>query len=219
MKILYAEDELSLSMAVTEILKMQGYEVEVVYDGDAALEKALGNRYDAAVFDVMMPGLDGVSVLERMRSAQVFTPVLLLTAKSEVEDRIAGLKAGADDYLAKPFAMGELLARIEAMIRRKDRYVVKNVSEGNVSLDCENNKVSTEMGSLVLSARETALLSHFLQNVNVEFSDSQLLGILKTKEDELAVKLYVTYLKNKLRQIRANAVIEQTGQSYRMVIK
>ena len=220
MRILYAEDERSLSMAVAEILKMEGYAVDAVYDGEEALEKAMGNSYDAAILDIMMPKLDGVSVLAEMRKAQVFTPVILLTAKAEVEDRIAGLKAGADDYLAKPFAMKELVARLEAMIRRNDKYVIKVLNGGNVSLDCENNEVSTEIGSLVLSARETALLAHFLQNVNAPLETAELLEVLKTKEeDELAVKLYVTYLKNKLRQIHANAVIEQLGGSYRMVIK
>ena len=219
MKLLYAEDERSLSMAVAEILRMQGYTVEAVYDGEAALEKALENIYDAAILDIMMPKLDGVSVLQKMREAQVYTPALLLTAKSEVEDRIAGLKAGADDYLAKPFAMGELLARVEAMIRRNGSYVVKSLSGGNVSLDCENNKVSTEVGSLVLSARETALLSHFLQNINRELRETELLTVLKTQEDELAVRLYVTYLKNKLRQIHANLSIEHSQDSYRMVVQ
>lgn len=220
MRLLYAEDERSLSMAVAEILKMEGYAVEAVYDGETALEKALGNHYDAVILDVMMPKLDGVSVLQKMREAQIFTPALMLTAKAELEDRITGLKAGADDYLAKPFAMGELVARLEALIRRSDGYVVKSVSGGNVSLDCENNEVSTDVGSLVLSARETALLSHFLQNVGVELKEAELLEILKTQaEDELAVKLYVTYLKNKLRQIHANVFIEQAPGTYRMVLR
>ncbi len=218
-KILYAEDEKSLSMAVAEILKMQGHEVEAVYDGEAALEKASGNGYDIAILDVMMPKLDGMSVLKKMRERQIYVPTLLLTAKSEVEDRIAGLKAGADDYLAKPFVMGELIARIEAMIRRSDDYVIKKLSSGNISLDCENNEVSTGTGSLVLSAKETALLSLFLQNPNAEFREEELLGVLRAQEEGVfAVKLYVTYLKNKLRQIHANVFIEQSDGLYRMVI-
>ncbi len=220
MKILYAEDERSLSMAVSEILKMNGYEVHAVYDGQEALDTVLKNSYDAAVFDIMMPKLDGVSVLEEMRKAQIFIPVILLTAKAEVEDRIAGLRAGADDYLAKPFSMGELVARIDALTRRNNTYVVKNVKAGNVELDCENNQVSTPMGSLVLSAKETALLAHFMQNVDVFMDAQRLLGVLNTDdEDDMAVTLYIAYLKNKLRQIRADMIIEQETDSYRMTLK
>jgi len=220
MKILYAEDEKPLSMAVTEILKIEGYEVDAVYDGDEALDRALKNSYDIAVLDIMMPKLDGIAVLEKMREAQIFTPVLLLTAKAEVEDRIAGLRAGADDYLAKPFAMGELVARVEAMTRRNNSYVLKSLKGGNISLDCENNEVKTNMGSLVLSARETALLAHFLQNMNSDMDEKELFEVLRTQdEDEMAVRLYVAYLKNKLRQIHANVFIEQESDMYRMVIK
>ncbi len=220
MKILYAEDEKALSAAVTEILRMEGHEVDPVYDGGQALEKALAGGYDAALLDIMMPELDGVSVLERMRQAQVFTPVLLLTAKAEVEDRISGLKAGADDYLAKPFDMRELLARIEAMQRRRDDYVVRSLSAGNVTLDCEKNEVSTQVGSLILSTRETDLLAHFLQNMEKDIGGDILYGVLgATEEGELAVRLYVTYLKNKLRQIRADIRIEEKDGFYRMVMR
>ena len=220
MKILYAEDERSLSMAVSEILKMNGYEVHAVYDGQEALDNVLKNSYDAAVFDIMMPKLDGVSVLEEMRKAQIFIPVILLTAKAEVEDRIAGLRAGADDYLAKPFSMGELVARIDALTRRNNTYVVKNVKAGNVELDCENNQVSTPMGALVLSAKETALLAHFMQNPDVLMDAQRLLNVLNTDdEDDMAVTLYIAYLKNKLRQIRADMIIEQENDAYRMILK
>ncbi len=220
MKILYAEDERALSMAVTEILKMEGHEVHAVYDGQEALDNALKNSYDAAVFDIMMPKMDGVSVLEELRRAQIFMPVILLTAKAEVEDRILGLRAGADDYLAKPFAMGELVARIDALARRKENYVVKNLSAGNVELDCEDNRVTTPMGSLVLSSKETALLAHFMQNMDVFFEAGQLLSVLGTdSEDGMAVRLYTTYLKNKLRQIRADIVIEQKADTYRITGK
>ncbi|MBR5421754.1 MAG: response regulator transcription factor [Lachnospiraceae bacterium] len=218
MKILYAEDEKGLSMAVAEILKLEGYEVDAVYDGAAALDRALGNRYDAMVLDIMMPQLDGVSVLKKLREAQDYTPVLLLTAKAELDDRITGLKAGADDYLAKPFAMKELVARIEAMTRRNSSYVIKDITEGNLTLDCENNEVRTDKGSLVLSRRETALLAFFLQNLNAELKEEELFSVLKTEEeDEMAVLLYVTYLKNKLRQIHAEVRIEQEEGLYRMV--
>lgn len=216
MKILYAEDEKQLSMAVTEVLRMEGYEVEPVYDGDSAIKEALTGRYDAAVLDIMMPGPDGISVIEEMRRAEIYTPVLLLTAKAEVEDRIYGIRAGADDYLPKPFAMGELLARIEAMTRRSSSYVLKSLSCGNVSLDCDNNEVSTPMGSLILSPRETALLAFFMQNVRSDIRETDISTVLKAgDEDEMAVVLYVNYLKNKLRQIHGDLTIFRKNGFYR----
>ena len=202
-------------MAVNEILKMEGYEVNAVSDGEAALEAALNGTYDAVILDIMMPKMDGISVLENMRNAKDFTPVLLLTAKAEIEDRISGLKAGADDYLAKPFAMGELIARIEALTRRNNDYVITQVTGGNIILDCTNNEMSTDVGSLILSSRETALLTFFLQHLNSDLAENELREVLDT-EDKMAVRLYITYLKNKLRQIHADLMIVQDGDTYRM---
>ena len=215
MRLLYAEDEKQLQMAVNEILKMEGYEVNAVSDGEAALEAALNGTYDAVILDIMMPKMDGISVLENMRNAKDFTPVLLLTAKAEIEDRISGLKAGADDYLAKPFAMGELIARIEALTRRNNDYVITQVTGGNITLDCTNNEMSTDVGSLILSSRETALLTFFLQHLNSNLTENELREVMDT-EDKMAVKLYTTYLKNKLRQIHADLTIAQDGDTYRM---
>ena len=122
MKILYAEDELGLSMAVSEVLKMEGFEVTSVMDGLSADEILQKEHFDMVVLDIMMPGMEGTQVAENMRKRSDYTPVLLLTAKAETEDRIDGLNKGADDYLAKPFAMGELVARVKAMIRRNRDY-------------------------------------------------------------------------------------------------
>ena len=119
MKLLYAEDEKSMSEAVVDILTYHKYIVDAVYDGEEALSYALAEQYDGIILDIMMPGKDGFEVLKTLRQKGNNTPVLLLTAKSEVEDRILGLDMGADDYLPKPFAMGELLARVRAMLRRK----------------------------------------------------------------------------------------------------
>ena len=121
MKILIAEDEKAMSDALAAVLKHFGYEVDAVYDGLAATEKARENSYSCMIFDIMMPKIDGIEALKRIRDSGDMTPVIMLTAKSEVEDRIMGLDAGADDYLAKPFAMGELLARIRSMTQRKNR--------------------------------------------------------------------------------------------------
>ena len=134
MKLLYAEDEKSMSEAVVDILTYHKYMVDAVYDGEEALEYALAEQYDGIILDIMMPKKSGLEVLKTLRQNDINTPVLLLTAKSEIEDRIAGLDMGADDYLPKPFAMGELLARVRAMLRRKETYTPNILKCGNISL-------------------------------------------------------------------------------------
>lgn len=119
MKLLFAEDEYELSEAVTDVLKHHKYSVDPVYDGEDALNYALSGSYDGIILDIMMPKLSGIEVLEKLRKAECNTPVLLLTAKSEVDDKVCGLDTGADDYLTKPFDMRELLARVRAMLRRR----------------------------------------------------------------------------------------------------
>ena len=123
MKLLFAEDEVSMAEAVTDILTYHNYTVDTVYDGADALDYARAEQYDGIILDIMMPKKSGLAVLKTLRSEGNTTPILLLTAKAEVEDRIAGLDMGADDYLPKPFVMGELLSRVRAMLRRKDRGI------------------------------------------------------------------------------------------------
>ena len=135
LKLLLAEDETDLSAALCAILKHSGYTVDAVYDGRDALDYARVGGYDGLILDIMMPGMDGMTVLEKLRAEGVGTPALFLTARSEIDDRIRGLDLGADDYLTKPFDMGELLARIRAMIRRKADYTPNALSFGNVTLD------------------------------------------------------------------------------------
>ena len=122
MKILYAEDERQLSVAVTEILKMEGFDVTPVYNGKEALDALKNDYFDAAVLDIMMPVMDGIEVLREMRRSGDHTAVLMLTAKASLDDRITGLGEGADDYLAKPFAMKELVARLRSILRRQNDY-------------------------------------------------------------------------------------------------
>ena len=135
MKILLAEDEKDMSAALVAILTHSGYEVDPVYDGEAAVQMAQRHSYDCMVFDIMMPKLDGVQALQQIRDGGDVTPVIMLTAKSEVADRINGLDAGADDYLTKPFAMAELLARLRAMTRRSTAFTPQKLQTGSVSLD------------------------------------------------------------------------------------
>ena len=136
MRLLYAEDEKSLARAVSAILTKNNYSVDVVHDGESALDYLETGNYDGAILDVMMPKKDGIRVLREMRSRGDRTPVLLLTAKSEIDDRVEGLDSGANDYLTKPFDMKELLARIRAMTRMLSVQPDKTLTMGKVTLDC-----------------------------------------------------------------------------------
>ena len=137
MRLLLAEDEKEMSAALVAILTHSGYEVDAVYDGQAAVDKALVQSYDCMILDIMMPKKDGVQALQEIREKGDMTPVLMLTAKAEVDDRITGLDAGADDYLTKPFAMGELLARLRSLTRRSQSFTPSKLHVGAVKLDVD----------------------------------------------------------------------------------
>ncbi|MCR5797084.1 MAG: response regulator transcription factor [Eubacterium sp.] len=219
MKILYAEDEKQLSMAVAEILKIEGYQVELAEDGEEAWEHLVQNDYDAVILDIMMPKMSGMEVLEKMRENSDFTPTILLTAKAQTEDRINGLSAGADDYLAKPFEMGELLARLGALIRRSNQYRTKILRKGNIELDCETNEVRTTMSGLRLSSKEAEMLALFMKSEDVSYTLDELRDKLWENENDLeTVKLYLSYLKTKLKQLHADITIEEDGGGYRCVV-
>lgn len=214
MKILYAEDERQLSVAVAEVLKMEGFDVDPVYDGEEALSHIKAGRYDLIILDIMMPRLDGIKVLSIIRKNEIYTPVILLTAKAQVEDKIEGFNEGADDYLAKPFAMGELVAHINALIRRSSEYKIKNIEYADFCLDCESNEVKTETGSLILSPKESAVLAELVKNKNNPVEEKILLDIIDSEKEDGAVDLYIAYLKNKLRQIHAGVTFEKIDEGY-----
>ena len=212
MKILYAEDELQMSAAVSEILKMEGFEVVPVYDGTSAWEELDSHYYDVVVLDVMMPGLDGLEVLSKMRNAGDHTPVLMLTAKASIEDKVSGLAGGADDYLGKPFAMKELVARIRALTRREADYRHSVIELSNVSLDTSSGELKTSAGSLRLNNGELQLLAYFMKNLNSAYSLSDLdQAVWSGKEGLDKTELYVFYLRNKLTQVRSQLNIVESG--------
>ena len=150
MKLLYAEDERSLSEAVVDVLEYNKFSVDAVYDGQDALDYAESGHYDGIILDVMMPKRSGLDVLRTLRATGVKTPILLLTAKAEIEDRIEGLDLGADDYLPKPFAMGELLARIRAMLRRQAEFTPDLLALGNLTLDRAHGALPAQQGHLLI---------------------------------------------------------------------
>lgn len=211
MKLLYAEDEKSLSEAVVDVLEYNKFSVDAVYDGMDALDYAQSGHYDGIILDVMMPKLSGLEVLERLRAAGSKTPILLLTAKSEIEDRIAGLDLGADDYLPKPFAMGELLARIRAMLRRRVEFTPDVLTLGNLSLDRQSYTLSVGDNRMILPKLEYQLMELFLLNRGIYLSTEDILVKVwgyDTDTEIGVVWVYISYLRKKLTALGANVAIQ-----------
>ena len=208
MKILLAEDEKDMSAALVAILTHSGYEVDPVYDGEAAVQMAQRHSYDCMVFDIMMPKLDGVQALQQIRDGGDVTPVIMLTAKSEVADRINGLDAGADDYLTKPFAMAELLARLRAMTRRSTAFTPQKLQTGSVSLDVAEQELCST-NAVRLSAKETKLMQLLMLNADKDLTTGEILSRVwpDEEEDEKIVWIYISYLKEKLAAIDADVTI------------
>lgn len=211
MRILLAEDEKELSNALVAILKHNNYSVDPVYDGADALDYGLSGNYDVIVLDIMMPKMDGIKVLEQLRQQGIHTSVLMLTAKTEVEDRILGLDKGADDYLSKPFAMGELLARIRAMGRRKSEFTPNLIEVGNISLNKENYELSSGQSMLRLGNKEFQMLEMLMVNPKRLISTEQFMERIWGYDAEAEINVvwvYISYLRKKLASLNANVKIK-----------
>ena len=219
MKVLLAEDEMELAKAESAILTMNDYEVDNAYDGNEAEQKILHHPYDVIVLDIMMPGKDGIEVLKDIRNAGCTVPVIMLTAKSEVDDRITGLDAGADDYLTKPFSMKELLARIRSQTRRSSSFTPTVLNYENIELDVSEQMLKAK-NTIRLSARETRLLQYLMQNQNRDLSTDDILSHVWSDEaepDPEAVYFYVSYLREKLKAVGSGVVIQgEKGGSYHL---
>ena len=208
-----------MSAALVAILTHSGYEVDPVYDGEAAVQMAQRHSYDCMVFDIMMPKLDGVQALQQIRDGGDVTPVIMLTAKSEVADRINGLDAGADDYLTKPFAMAELLARLRAMTRRSTAFTPQKLQTGSVSLDVAEQELCST-NAVRLSAKETKLMQLLMLNADKDLTTGEILSRVwpDEEEDEKIVWIYISYLKEKLAAIDADITITGgEGGPFRLV--
>jgi len=167
MRILVVEDDIKIASFISKGLKEAGFAVDVAHDGVDGLHLGLTEPYDAAVVDIMLPGLDGLSLIERMRTKQIATPVIILSAKRSVDDRVKGLQAGGDDYLTKPFSFSELLARIHALIRRSTRTSEPStLSAGELTIDLLSRQARRNDSDISLPAREFALLEYLVRNKN-----------------------------------------------------
>ena len=218
MRLLYAEDEKSLAKAVSTILIRNNYSVDVVYDGLSALDYLATENYDGVILDVMMPRLDGIQVLKRMRETGDRTPVLLLTAKSEIDDRVSGLDSGANDYLTKPFDMKELLARIRAMTRIQSVQTDKTLTCGKVSLDCSSYDLNGPGGSCKLAGKEYQMMEMLMRNPRKLISTEHFMDRIWGYDSEAelnTVWVYISMLRKKLKAIDADIEIKaQRGAGY-----
>lgn len=223
MKLLLAEDEKELSNALVVILKHNNYSVDAVYDGEDALDYGLCGNYDAIILDIMMPKMDGLTVLANLRKQGVMVPILMLTAKSETEDKIKGLDFGADDYLAKPFATGELLARLRAMTRRKSEFTPNILSAGKVSLNRETYELLSEDMSFRLGNKEFQMMEMLISRPNRLISTEQFLENIWGYDSDVEINVvwvYISYLRKKLIMLNADLEIKAArGMGYTLVQK
>ena len=213
MRLLLAEDELSLSRAITTILKKNNYEADAVYDGQAALDYLACNNYDGAILDIMMPKLDGLTVLRRLRAGGNNIPVLILTAKSEVDDKVIGLDAGANDYLTKPFAARELLARIRAMTRAQSAQNTSEMRMGNIRLNRATFELSSPTDSFRLAGKEFQMMELLLSNPRHLISTERFMERIWGQDSDAdihVVWVYISYLRKKLAALNADIQIKAT---------
>ena len=213
MRLLLAEDEKELSNALCAILKHNNYSVDAVYDGADAYAYGRMGDYDGIILDIMMPKMNGIEVLKKLRAEGIVSPVLILTAKSETDDKIVGLDAGADDYLTKPFSMGELLARIRAMTRRKADFAPNLLEMGNTRLSRETFDLIGPDGTLRLSSKEFQLLEMMMMNKSQLISTERFMEKIWGYDSDAEINVvwvYISYLRKKLAQIGADIEIRAT---------
>lgn len=222
MKLLYAEDEHSLSEAVTDILTYHKYIVDAVYDGNDAYDYAMTGDYDGIILDIMMPKRDGIEVLCDLRKSGCKTPILFLSAKTQVDDRIRGLDAGADDYLPKPFDMGELLARIRAMLRRREAFHPDLLSFGDLTLNIQSGVLSCCGTEFVLPKQEYRLMEQLMVNYSIFLSSEELLiraWGYDADTDVGSVWLYISYLRKRLMAMNSRVeIVSKRNIGYRLEV-
>lgn len=211
MRLLLAEDEKSLSKAIVAILERNNYSVDAVYDGLEALEYLDSDTYDGLILDVMMPKMDGITVLKKLREKGSNIPVLILTAKSEIDDKVLGLDSGANDYLTKPFNTRELLARIRAMTRTSTVQTTSILTMGNISLNTATFELSSPGGSFRLANKEFQMLELLMRNAGHLISTERFMEKIWGYDSDAEISVvwvYISYLRKKLTALGANVQIK-----------
>ncbi|QNQ82046.1 response regulator transcription factor [Lactobacillus sp. PV037] len=209
MKILIAEDEEQLSHVLVAAMQHEGHEVTAVENGKEAVEKVSKNSYDIIILDIMMPVMDGITALKKIRESGNKSYILMLTAKSEIDDRVLGLDTGADDYLTKPFSLKELLARLRSKKRRDDTYTPDEIKIGDLCLNVPEQELISE-NSIRLNSKETQVMNYLLLNQGKEISTQEIFNQVWKNEDDVTseiVWIYISYLRQKLRSIQSEIKI------------
>ena len=218
MRILVADDEPEMTMVLEDLLRREHYSVDVVHDGQDALDYGLAENYDCLVLDVMMPKLDGIQVLRALRAGNIDTPVLLLTAKGQIEDRVIGLDSGADDYLPKPFDNRELTARVRALTRRGGEYTPSMLTAGNVTLDCSAFEIKCGSAGIRLGNKEFQMLELLMRQKGRLISTEQFMEHIWGYDSDAEINVvwaYISYLRRKLEAVGANVrIAARRGQGY-----
>lgn len=211
MRLLIVEDEVHLAEALTQILKKHHYSVDAAHDGLSGLDNALSGIYDLILLDVMLPGMDGMSILRELRKEGVTTPVIMLTAKGEVSNKIEGLDTGADDYIAKPFSTGELLARIRAALRRKGEVLLEDTLKyGDIELNPSTLKLSGNGKEIKLILKESELMELLISRKQAVTSKDQIIEKLWGYDSEAEgnnVEVYISFLRKKLAFLQSDVRI------------
>ena len=210
MRILIVEDEVRLAETLRQLMEDQRYQVDTVYDGADGVDYGLAGQYDLIILDVMLPKVDGFQVAQRLRAAHVSTPILMLTARDEVSDKISGLDCGADDYMTKPFDTGELMARVRALTRRQGEVLSDILTVGDLSLDCTSRLLSAGDRSVRLGFKEFEVLRLLMVNngavVTKETLISKIWGLDSEAEDN-NVEVYISFLRKKLGYLNSQVSI------------
>lgn len=224
MRILLVEDEVQLSEALGVILEKNNYIVDRLFDGEDGLDYMLSDIYDIVILDIMLPKMDGLDVLKNAREKGISTPVILLTAKGEVSDKVMGLDSGADDYLSKPFYTEELLARVRSLSRRRSKVLKDNLLRiGNITLDMSTLELKKSEKYIMLTTKEALLLELLINRSNMISSKDEILDKLWGYESEAEhnnVEVYISFLRRKLEFLNSNVIIKTIrNMGYKLISK
>lgn len=219
MKVLIADDEIDLTRALGAILKYSEYEVKIANNGEEALKIAENEKFDILILDVMMPKKTGIEVVEELRKKNINTPILMLTAKAETEDKVEGLDKGADDYLTKPFEKDELLARIRALVRKNENRT-KKIKIGNVTLNKEENELYSDKASFHLNSKESELMELLVGNQSEKIGEKEIKNRIWGKDENIKiVPMYISYLQNKFEALGANVqIVNNNGYALESIV-